>query len=682
MATRAHRTPLGTVEGKDYVLAQYFDKDSGELLNQRIEWRIPDIREAIRAERGCKLLSADYSQIEIKLMAHLSGDPWLKSAINSGKDIHCYLCTDAFGAEMDFDYDLIYTAYKDKSHPRNLELTTLRADFKVVVFGVPYGAGPPRVAFMTGKSVEEAASLIDRFFSRANVLKIWLDQEGAQAVRYGFTTSPRGRKRFYVRPAADDPKAHEILAQIQRWAGNHPIQCLAAGSRIFEQQIGYVPIESLVDKVVTIWDGHQWSRAAVVKSQPKEMLRLELMGGYYIEPSRNHQFSVLTPKNKRIWKEPAGLTSKNNRVELTDAVPDWHLAVNIPAAPLSSSNNRKDLTISSLASNLSELGEWLGRIASDGGYQLPTSKAGGTVRLLCAEHEKCLLPLLEKVTAKVGEYSVEETSNANKLKKNGEVCSPVYRLILCSSSLARQLHRIRIKSQIPEFVWQDVDLLRAYLRGLFDGDGGVNLDGAVLTFGGGLRHIKWARQVQQALLLLGIRSRIGGYDYESGGRVNLRIQKFDMPIFCHRVGFMNPRKQKEAEQITGDPRKGTAEYGRGHSLKSLEYTGDLVSMYDVILSDTKQFMANGIIVHNSGNVDMLKPAMKMIYDELRALKLTWAEARILFVVHDEIVMQCREELVEVIRPIMERSMTKSYDMIIPDIINKIDVGVGDYWEKV
>lgn len=308
MATRAHRTPLGTVEGKDYVLAQYFDKDSGELLNQRIEWRIPDIREAIRAERGCKLLSADYSQIEIKLMAHLSGDPWLKSAINSGKDIHCYLCTDAFGAEMDFDYDLMYTAYKDKSHSRNLELTTLRADFKVVVFGVPYGAGPPRVAFMTGKSVEEAASLIDRFFSRAEVLKIWLDQEGAQAVRYGFTTSPRGRKRFYVRPAADDPKAHEILAQIQRWAGNHPIQ--------------------------------------------------------------------------------------------------------------------------------------------------------------------------------------------------------------------------------------------------------------------------------------------------------------------------------------------------------------------------------------SGNVDMLKPAMKMIYDELRALKLTWAEARILFVVHDEIVMQCREELVEVIRPIMERSMTKSYDMIIPDIINKIDVGVGDYWEKV
>jgi DNA polymerase-1 len=220
---RTDRTALGTVDGKDYSWAIYYDENN-VVVNQRLEWRIPDLREAIRSEPGCKILSADYSQIEIKLMAFLSGDPWLKEAINSGKDIHCYLCTDAFGAEMDFDYDLIYAAYKDKSHPRNLELTTLRADFKVVVFGVPYGAGPPRVAFMTGKTVEEATELISKFFSRAKVLKIWLDAQGNSAIRYGFTASPRGRKRFYVRPAADDPKAHETLAQIQRWAGNHPIQ--------------------------------------------------------------------------------------------------------------------------------------------------------------------------------------------------------------------------------------------------------------------------------------------------------------------------------------------------------------------------------------------------------------------------------------------------------------------------
>lgn len=220
---RCERTALGVVDGKGYSWAIYYDEDN-VVTNQRLEWRIPDLREAIRAEPGCKILSADYSQIEIKLMAHLSGDPWLKEAINSGKDIHCYICTDIFGQEMGFDYDLIYKAYKDKSHTRNLELTTLRADTKTTVFGVPYGAGPPRVAFMTGKTVEEAADLINRFFARAKVLKMWLEQQGAEAVRYGFTSSPRGRKRFYVRPSADDPKAHEILAQIQRWAGNHPIQ--------------------------------------------------------------------------------------------------------------------------------------------------------------------------------------------------------------------------------------------------------------------------------------------------------------------------------------------------------------------------------------------------------------------------------------------------------------------------
>jgi intein/homing endonuclease len=676
------RTALGTVDGKDYFWAIYRNEHQ-EVIDQRLEWRIPDIREAIRAEPGSKILSADYSQIEIKLMAYLSGDPWLKEAINSGRDIHCYLCTDAFGAEMNFDYDLIYTAYKDKSHPRNLELTTLRADFKVVVFGVPYGAGPPRVAFMTGKTVEEAADLINKFFARAKVLKMWLDQQGASAVRYGFTTSPRGRKRFYVRPAADDPKAHEVIAQIQRWAGNHPIQCLAAGTRIFEKNNGYVPIETMVDRVVTVWDGHQWSNAAVVKNKNrKEKLLLELMGGYYIEPSREHQFSVLTPKNKRVWKEPGKLASKNDRVELTSPVPDWHLELGDLTATKSRSNNRNDLSIEPLSKNKSGLGEWLGRIASDGGYRLPTSKAGGTVRLLCAEHEYSILPTLESLTSTIGEYYIEDCKAKGRLKKNGESCSAIKRIVICSSSLARQLHTAGVKRRVPEFIWKDSDLLKGYLRGLFDGDGTVNQDGAVLTFGGGLRHLPWAREVQQALLLLGIRSRIGEYDYIRGGRVNLRVQKYDMPIFTERVGFMNPRKQAAAEQVIGDPCKGEARYGRGQSLRRLEYTGDQVEMYDVILSDTKQFMANGMVVHNSGNVDMLKPAMKMIYDELRALKLTWAEARILFVVHDEIVMQCREELVEVIRPIMERAMTKSYDMIIPDIINKIDVGVGDYWEKV
>jgi DNA polymerase-1 len=215
MAQQVERVKLGVLDGKEYHL---------NVKEASIDWRIPDIREMVRAEAGYKILCCDYSQIEVKLMAYLSGDPWLISAINSGKDIHCYMATEVFGQSMGFDYDVIKKAIKDEDHPRYDELKKLRSDIKTVTFGVPYGAGPPRVAAMTGKTVEEAQELIALYFEKAVVLKQWLEVQGRQAIINGYTTSPRGRKRFYLMPANDDPEKDQILGQIRRWAGNHPIQ--------------------------------------------------------------------------------------------------------------------------------------------------------------------------------------------------------------------------------------------------------------------------------------------------------------------------------------------------------------------------------------------------------------------------------------------------------------------------
>jgi hypothetical protein len=139
----------------------YVDISSSTLL-----WRIPDIRESIEAEPGMVILSADYSQIEVKLMAFLSGDKALIDAINSGKDIHAYIATEIFGKKMDFDYETIYAAKESDRHPRHSELVTLRSRIKTVVFGVPYGAGAQRVALMTGMSEDEAQAFIDSFFER------------------------------------------------------------------------------------------------------------------------------------------------------------------------------------------------------------------------------------------------------------------------------------------------------------------------------------------------------------------------------------------------------------------------------------------------------------------------------------------------------------------------------------
>lgn len=124
----AERFFIGEVNGKDY----YWDPEEDSIV-----WRVPDVREVIRAKPGYKILSADYSQVEVKIMGFLSQDPDLIAAINSGKDIHSYIATDIFGQKLGFTYEDITAAKEDKNHPRHKELSGLRSKTKTTTFGVP-----------------------------------------------------------------------------------------------------------------------------------------------------------------------------------------------------------------------------------------------------------------------------------------------------------------------------------------------------------------------------------------------------------------------------------------------------------------------------------------------------------------------------------------------------------------
>ncbi len=115
---------LGLHRGREYWLGDD---------NKTILWRVPEIREAICAKPGYTIVSADYSQIEVKIMAFLSQDDWLIQAITSGKDIHCYMASEMFGV----DYDLINKARKDKAHPKHSEMSALRSAVKCITFGLP-----------------------------------------------------------------------------------------------------------------------------------------------------------------------------------------------------------------------------------------------------------------------------------------------------------------------------------------------------------------------------------------------------------------------------------------------------------------------------------------------------------------------------------------------------------------
>lgn len=211
---------LGTVNEKDY----YLDVNPASDTYNQVIWSVPDIRDAIVAGPGMQIVAADYSQIELRLMAWISKDPWLTAAINSRLDMHTWMATDLFGKELGFTYEEMDAAIKDKSHPRNAEFSMLRSRTKRCSFGIPYGISPKGLSFLIDSTPEVAAALMARYFAKAKVLRQWLDNQKIKAISTGFTTSLYGRKRFYEIPHPDDPKAEDLLEQIGRWSGNFPMQ--------------------------------------------------------------------------------------------------------------------------------------------------------------------------------------------------------------------------------------------------------------------------------------------------------------------------------------------------------------------------------------------------------------------------------------------------------------------------
>jgi hypothetical protein len=110
-------------------------------------------------------------------------------------------------------------------------------------------------------------------------------------------------------------------------------------------------------------------------------------------------------------------------------------------------------------------------------------------------------------------------------------------------------------------------------------------------------------------------------------------------------------------------------------VESIEVTGLRVEMYDVVDSETGQFMANGMIVHNS-NADMTKLALI----NLRSALKDW-DARVVNTVHDEIVVEVREDQAEEVKHIVEHAMVAAGQTILKVVPIVAEASVADYWSK-
>lgn len=154
-----------------------------------------------------RFLSADYSQIELRLLAHLSEDPTLIKAFQEGEDIHAYTASLVYGVPLE-------------------EVTSkMRYAAKAVNFGILYGQGPFGLAKEIGSSVDEAKAFIKTYFERYGKVRDYLEFCKTSAREKGYSLTLLGRKRPIPEMSS---KNSFIRAAAERLAINTPLQGTAA----------------------------------------------------------------------------------------------------------------------------------------------------------------------------------------------------------------------------------------------------------------------------------------------------------------------------------------------------------------------------------------------------------------------------------------------------------------------
>jgi DNA polymerase I len=165
------------------------------------------IRKAFIPENGYVFVAADYSQIELRLMAHLSGDRRLVEAFSAGEDIHAITAASVF-----------------ECSPAHVT-PDMRRKAKVINFGIIYGMGPFRLAGTLGVGMQMARKYLADYYETYSGVRSYMEELPRKAAKDGYVTTILGRKRFL--PDLNNP--NKIAQQAaRRMAINTPVQGSAA----------------------------------------------------------------------------------------------------------------------------------------------------------------------------------------------------------------------------------------------------------------------------------------------------------------------------------------------------------------------------------------------------------------------------------------------------------------------
>lgn len=272
----------------------------------------PNIKLQLKAPKGTLYIASDFSQAELRIMAHLSGDETYLNAFNSGQDPHLAIAA----TKYHIPYEEALKIYEDENHPEHKIWKVRRKQAKQIAFGLIYGIGAKLLAVKLSDpksgiivTPEEAQKEMDIFFGQHPKLKTFLKKQEKFLRKNGYLVSLFGRKRRLPQIYSND-KGEEAYAL--RLALNFP--CLLPSSQALSKTKGWVNYEDLKvgDEILAF-------NRDIGESEWQKVERVNVFDydGDMIRLKTKHLDVLSTPDHRWVVTKPNKISKLNKTEVLT-----------------------------------------------------------------------------------------------------------------------------------------------------------------------------------------------------------------------------------------------------------------------------------------------------------------------------------------------------------------------------
>lgn len=272
----------------------------------------PNIKLQLKAPKGTLYIASDFSQAELRIMAHLSGDETYLNAFNSGQDPHLAIAA----TKYHIPYEEALKIYEDENHPEHKIWKVRRKQAKQIAFGLIYGIGAKLLAVKLSDpksgiivTPEEAQKEMDIFFGQHPKLKTFLKKQEEFLRKNGHLVSLFGRKRRLPQIYSND-KGEEAYAL--RLALNFP--CLLPSSQALSKTKGWVNYEDLKvgDEILAF-------NRDIGESEWQKVERVNVFDydGDMIRLKTKHLDVLSTPDHRWVVTKPNKISKLDNTKVLT-----------------------------------------------------------------------------------------------------------------------------------------------------------------------------------------------------------------------------------------------------------------------------------------------------------------------------------------------------------------------------